>query len=206
MIKIRAIMNDKDSRLLDIFADDILIATVLKFFFRKSLSFPSRLDNLAEAKKWFNEMEKKRAKSYLLYLLSRRSYHSSELMKKLKKKLISDKTINEVMKEVGIYLDDKSWIKQKIEKEFARGCGPKTMQAKFFTKGVLIDHEEMDNILTFDRQKEMVVSLLKRKFLKRAFDPRQALSYLSRRGFSYKLIKEGLSIFHSEENLPENEP
>jgi SOS response regulatory protein OraA/RecX len=204
LIEIKTINNEKNNRLIDIFAGDALIASILKFFYRKYLPFPSFFDNLTEAKKWFQELEKKRTKSYLLYLLSKRNYHSSELRLKLKEKFISDQTIEKMLKEINLYLDDKRWTRLKIEKEFAKGYGPRVLKAKFFDKGIQIKPEEMENILTRARQKEKLIFLLT-KLLKRGFDQKKILSNLARRGFDYELVKEALSTFHLGETLLENE-
>jgi SOS response regulatory protein OraA/RecX len=184
MLKVES-FYDEDTQMLTLIIDDFVIAKIKKDFYKKKIDIPKNVNSIEEAKEWFSSLEKKRAKSYALYLLSKRSYHSSVFKNKLQQKLISKKTIEWVLKELKFYFDDESWVDRKVEKEIKKGFGPKMIRAKLQQKRIFLE----DMKISDDRQKETIKELLEKKFPKN-FDKRKAISFLLRRGFDYPCISE----------------
>ena len=61
----------------------------------------------------FDGYEYRRVKNYVLWRLSKQSYHSEQLSKLLRERLVQDKTIHHVITELqdAGYLDDEMWLK-----------------------------------------------------------------------------------------------
>lgn len=61
----------------------------------------------------FDAYESRRVKNYLLWLLSRQSYHSEQLGKMLRDRLVHEQTIHLVLTDLQTQgcLDDASWLK-----------------------------------------------------------------------------------------------
>lgn len=199
-MKIQGIDNERDKNILDLFVDDIYIGKLLKSFFVKYLSLPKNVNSIEEGRTWFYETERMRAKNYLLYLLSRYGYHSSQLRIKLKNKLISKIVTDDVLATVSPYLDDDRWVELKIKRYFMKGYGAKVIQFKLQSLGVFVDLDMVQSQFTEENQKEKVLLLLeKRSCLSEGiFNKQKAIAFLMRRGFDYDLIKECIFIFISQ--------
>lgn len=201
MIIIEAVDNEYDEKLLDLFAGELFLGKILKSFYKGLLPFPKEVKDLDEAKRWFYNLEKQKAKSYSLFLLSKRSLHSSQLKIRLKRKFISDKTINEILKDLIPYLDDDYWTLKRVAEEMEKGYGINAIRLRLQKKGVSIDPALLKERVDEKEQKKQILKLLKKRFADKKFDYRKAFFYLSSRGYEYSLIQEAVSIFHSSEIL-----
>lgn len=109
--------------------------------FGKKPSFP-------EATSWeewqtvFDLAEYKRVKNYVIWRLSSQSYHSEQLAKLLRDRLVQSKTIDRVLqefKESG-YLNDEMWLQtfmQSQQKRYSLRCIVSKLQAKGFSADTL---------------------------------------------------------------------
>lgn len=216
MIEVRVIDNQEDKTVLDVLADEEIIGKMLKVFYRKvKIPYPKVFENINEAKSFFYNFEKNRAKEYALFLLSRQSYHSTQLKAKLKSKLVSEVAMKKVIEELFHYLDDQGYIDTKIESEFKKGKGPLYIQSKLSLLGLFIDLQDIKSRISDKMQKERILSLIEKKFGAKEpqgrrgrsveFDPNKVRLFLARKGFDYQLINEVVAKFHLKENQLENE-
>ena len=58
MIKLKVVYNEIDRRVVEIFAEDIFIAKILKSFYIKKKPFPETFQSIEQARSWFLEFEK----------------------------------------------------------------------------------------------------------------------------------------------------
>ena len=140
---------------------------------------------------WFFEIEYKRAKSYSLYLLARKSYHSKDLKEKLLQKNLSKKAVEKTilfLQKIK-YLDDMDFIKRAIEKEHRKGYGQKYIFLKLSKKGLFLSSFEStySSLISDDMEQEMIKKLLKKK---KSLDFKKKANFFLRRGFEYQKIKE----------------
>lgn len=110
--------------------------------FGRKPAFPA-LSSADELQPVFDAFEHRRVKGYVLWRLSTQSYHSEQLAKLLRDRLVQDKTIERVLQEyrnMG-FLDDESWLQsfmrtqQKryslrfiLNKLYAKGLSSETIQ------------------------------------------------------------------------------
>lgn len=136
-----------------------------------------------------------------LSCLSRRSYHSLELQKKLKEKGVSEEEIPPVIEKLRRdgYLDDEAFEARFVESFCRKGKGPHLLQGALYEKGL---------ISLYSRLKEKVLQgkdgALEReiaKFRGDLTDPkekRRLILRLQRKGFD---IEEVLQVVKQGENV-----
>ncbi len=141
-----------------------------------------------EAKAFLHDNERKQAKTYACYLLSARSYASELLAKKLSEKGYSTVVVQETVQkltELGI-LQDEQWQQREVERELARGHGPRFVEAKWRAKG--LPAQVVRKYLTDEMQRDKVQQLWQK--LRKKSDRRKAIGFLARRGFDLDLIQQ----------------
>ena len=207
MFEIKVIDNEDDKNVYDVFADEVLIGKILKSFYKKKkISFPGKVKDLEEARGFFHDFEKARAKNYVLFLLSKQNYHSLQLKSKMREKLISEETIQKVLEEVFQYIDDKSYIEIKIEQEVKKGNSPLAIQKKLYSKGISLDLDIIKRKISKEILKDKIFSIIERKFAVNGnIDVKRAFIFLTRKGFEYQDIREVISKFHLKENQIEGD-
>lgn len=130
----------------------------------------------------FKNMDYAAAKKRAFWLLSRKSYHSEVLLKKLIDKGATCEVANQVIKDckrLG-FLDDK----QAILRELKRGYGPRAIEYKLH-----LSREEVRGCISKIMQKEKILELLPR------LGPKEkAFRTLQRKGFDIDLLIEIFSF------------
>lgn len=109
--------------------------------FGKNPSFPEA----ASWEEWqtiFDLAEYKRVKNYVIWRLSSQSYHSEQLAKLLRERLVQSKTIDRVLQEFqdSGYLDDGMWLQafmQSQQKRYSLRLILSKLQAKGFSPDTL---------------------------------------------------------------------
>jgi len=160
-----------------------------------------------ELDKLIYETEKQKAKDYAFRLLSYRMRARKEMIGRLQRKEFSDTVISDVMKELetlGLIDDEKFALAFASDKLRLGLKGKRLIFAELIKKG--IDRPEIENALNaIDELKEQeACKILIQKYHNRyrglsVFDKKQRLyALLTRRGFSYPIIKETLKIENNE--------
>lgn len=194
-MEVKLIQSDQNQRHLHIMAGDELIKTIDKSLYKKHLTNISHMTNIQEE---LEILEQKVALNYALFLLSRRSYSTFELKKKLKEKLISRAAIDLTLSKCEGYISDEELILSIIRVEAGRGKGERAIVEKL-VKRMGRNREEMaglveENYTTESRQAK-AIQLLKKKFPGcLTYETKaKALRHLVGRGFSYQIASEAVS-------------
>lgn len=159
-------------------------------FFKRELFLPKIFESKEELDQWFYSLEYSVAKSYLLFLLNRRDYLASELETKFKRKYISLKTIQKLIKEfkhLG-FIDDDRLISSYIEK-YKHKKSPREIQFLLGRKGI---GKEKFSELFIQSDEDQKTAIRKFALQKKNKDPKAVFAYLYRKGFSSQCIKEVL--------------
>jgi len=148
------------------------------------------------------KLEYEGARRYLLYCLSRKSYASTELKKKLKDRFVDDAIIQKVLQnchDLG-YLNDEYWIESYIKGQLARKRGSRAILAKLQTKGIPREKAEkaLEKLDSLSNRLERLKSLIHSKYhkysLKNHKEKQKVIASLIRRGFNYEEIIESLDL------------
>jgi regulatory protein len=155
-------------------------------FGKKPLFPPFKPDNLQEI---FDAYETRRVKSYLLWLLSRQSYHSDQLKKMLREKLVQPKTIDAALDNLqkGGYLDDEGWLKSFIGTQKKR-MGLPLIQAKLRAKGIRVNSVEFGIEDEGDAIRHLLETRYHSKDLSDFKIRQKVIASLMRKGFKYSSI------------------
>lgn len=147
---------------------------------------PFKPDNLQEI---FDAYETRRVKSYLLWLLSRQNYHSDQLKKTLREKLVQQKTIDEALDNLqkGGYLDDEAWLKSFIQTQKKR-VGLPLIRAKLKAKGIKVNMDEFEFEDDADAIKYLLETRYRSKDLSDFKIRQKVIASLMRKGFKYSSI------------------
>lgn len=209
-IQVRPHPNFKDRW--EIFLDDEKWREVHRSIFGKNFSLPETFED----KNWevfFESLEYKRVRGYVLWRLSSQNYHSEQLAKLLRERLVSPCLINQIIFEFCSkgFLDDELWLKNFI-KNRQKNESLKTILAKLYAKG--LSKESLDQISQRwkDPKKELeaIEKLLKGRYrskdLTQFKEKAKVVGSLLRKGFSYDLIqigfqRLGISVEFKNENL-----
>jgi regulatory protein len=174
-------IKSEDPRFLRLKLDGLFWREIYKPMFFKHLGFLSKCDDRSDFYRKWEEIEKKAAKEAALTLLSRKSYFSMELKKKLSLKKLSEPAIHFALQEcqrLG-YVNDEEEQKRFIEKEERLGRGPRLIALKLKARG-------MKGEVACDQQRA-ILRLLQTRFrkysLKNLQDRRKIFLALLRRGF-----------------------
>jgi regulatory protein len=161
-----------------------------------------------ELDKLIYEAEKQKAKDYAFRLLNYRMRARKEMIGRLQRKEFSDTVISDVMKELETLrlIDDEKFALAFASDRLNLGLkGKRLIFMELIKKGV--DTTEVKSVLNkIDELKEQeACKILIQKYHNRyrglsVFDKKQRLyALLTRRGFSYPIIKETLKIEETDE-------
>jgi len=141
---------------------------------------PKSFDSVELIHRWIEELERKLVRNRAYRLISARSYPSSLLRKKLLEKKYSETLCNEMVEELQRlgYVQDEEWARRLIEREFARGNGPRLIELKLKIKGV--SPSQVRQIITREMERKKI-----RELMKKGKTPQS----LVRKGFDYSLIE-----------------
>lgn len=159
-----------------------------------------RLPVCTEEGEWeriFQAFEYQRVKNYVLWRISSQSYHSQQLSKLLKERLIDAATIEKVIQECldQGFLNDQSWIESFIRVHRKRLALPailRKLQAKGITREILQTIQEECQDVAADKTAidHLLQTRYRSKDLKQIKDRQKVIGALLRKGFSYELIQQ----------------
>lgn len=148
----------------------------------------------------FDGYEHRRVKNYVLWRLSKQSYHSEQLSKMLRERLVQEKTIHSVLKELqeSGYLDDEAWLKAFVRSQQKR-YGLPLILSKLRMKGLsaqTLQHLSEDRSNPEDELDAIRHLLQTRYRLKDLADYKtrqKVFASLVRKGFSFDQVKAALA-------------
>ena len=166
--------------------------------FRKKMidkSFSSKEEFL----KWFEDLEEKVAKQAALRLLAMRDYPSTLLEEKLMQKGISQKAACRIIEDFTSqgFVNDEEWVLRFIQREFAKGVGPKEIEVKLWEKKIAKDRvaDLVNTMITFEDQTEKIESLFRTKYF--GTPQEKVISSLEKKGFDLSVILHVANTFTS---------
>lgn len=147
----------------------------------------------------FNQYEYKRVKGYLLWLLSKQSYHSEQLSKMLRERLVQPETIRSALKELqdAGYLDDDSWLNTFLKAQ-KRRYGLPHILAKLRLKGFssITLQSIQENWSDHEEEKGAIEHLLQTRYRTKDLSDyktrQKVIASLMRKGFTYDCIKSAM--------------
>lgn len=151
----------------------------------------------------FDAYEYRRVKSYVLWRLSKQSYHSEHLSKQLRERLVQEKTIQVVLKglqDAG-YLDDDIWLKSFLRSQQKR-YGLPMILSKLRIKGLSSETLQQIDVDWGEPEEELqaIRHLLQTRYHKKDladYKTRQkVIAALMRKGFSYEKVKDAMNLSH----------
>lgn len=176
------IRSKMDPNFLELKEEDTVLQEVEIHFPLKFLK--SSFATQEEALLWLKEIEQKLCKQRAYFLISKRSYSSISLLKKLEEKGFNSKICGEIVQELidlG-YIQDEDYFAHWIRSELKRGYGPKMIIWRGKVKG--ISEEMVKKVITDEMQKEVVEKI----YLKMKKDKKKTLQVLYRKGFDLDLL------------------
>ncbi len=149
----------------------------------------------------FSLLEGKIARRYCIYLLSKRSFLSSDLETKLTAKGISSNTSKAVIQycsEKG-FLDDSQEIKRLVAKELKKGLSAKAVLYKLrakkrIDKNTLRNHLEESGASDFDILRKWLIKNAKKINRDDRMEMRKLAAKLCQKGFSADLVFRTLAL------------
>lgn len=207
-MKISYSKDSQNPQTFDIYLDNIWVkkvhAAIFSQKYMENLCQKQCQDNWEE---YFQKIEYKRSKYYALLLLNKKSLSLQELSKRLKERLVSHKTLEEVLEylqQLG-YINDKNLSENVVNlASNLSKIGPARIYQKLKKKG--IDGQIIQNSLaTFDEnaQKKVLLDLLKTRYkrynLQNLKDRQKVWRSLIRKGFSTSTISSFIQDFLSNE-------
>lgn len=149
----------------------------------------------------FDELEYRRAKNYVLWRLSVQSYHSEQIVKLLRERLVQKKTIKKTIEEcmqMGLF-DDRAWLQSFLSRE-QKKHSLRALSVKLRSKGLSEETlegigEEWNNP---EKELEAIKTLCKTRYrsvdMSSYKDRQKVINALLRRGYSWELIQSSLVI------------
>jgi SOS response regulatory protein OraA/RecX len=150
------------------------------FFPLKALPSDS-FASVEEALDWLLQKERKMAKNYALYWLARQSLASTIISQKLQAKGYRAQVCAEVIEACQAYFSDEEYWIRIVEKELAKGYGPRWIAWKWRAKG--LPQSIVDKVATSERQRGAM-----QRIKSKHKDPKKAFRALMQRGFSPDVI------------------
>lgn len=166
-------------------------------------AFPNQIDTLEEWEDLFRLLEIQNTKKYVLKRLAERPFHSAELTKSLRERLVSDQTIDLVIEEylqMG-YLNDVEWVDSFIRGHLRKRHSLQTIAWKMQARGVPADiaKQATQELKDPEAEKESIRYLLSTRYRSRNLldrrDKEKVISSLMRKGFSFDSIKYAILNF-----------
>lgn len=186
------------SSILTIFWDGEPWREIHTSVFGRRPQLPQNCQNFDEFKTQFFEFEYRQAKNYCLRRLSLQAMLSTALTRALKDRLISEKTIQQVISELNDqgFLNDQEWSASFVRTQTSRKVGPRAIAQKLASKGIKGDvlDTALEKSWDCDTQKKLILSLLKSRYAKRNLndfkEKQKVIASLVRKGFDFSIILE----------------
>lgn len=182
-----------------VFCDGVPWRDLHVSIFGRKPSFP-RCHSIEEFTELFTAFEHSQVKNYALRRLSMQAMLSAALAKALKERLVPERVIEGVIKELIElrFLNDEEWTASFVRSQAARKMGPRAIAQKLFHKGV--KGKELEKALEhswgMDEQKSLIRGLLQKKYAKRNLEDykerQKVVAALVRKGFEFSAILESI--------------
>ena len=182
---------------------------VHRTIFGKNPRFPSsnEMQRGADLQSSFDAYEYSRAKGYILWRLSAQSYHSDQLVKSLKERLVQDHTIDRLMREfhdLGVF-DDEAWLQNFLRSQLKR-CGKRAIIAKLYAKGISAENIRKLMVERNDPDEELcaIQHLLNTRYRNKDFrqvkERQKVFAALVRKGYAIEQVTRGINTLKATEH------
>lgn len=169
--------------------------------FGKTPSFPSCVTR-TEWKEVFEKCEYQRVKNYVIWRLSTQPYHSQQLQKLLRERLVCQQTITKVIGEClsSGYLDDEAWIESFMRNQQKKN-GLRSILLKLQAKGLTAEavQEIRSNWNRPEEEKEAIAHLLRTRYRNKNLndfrEKQKVFASLMRKGYAFEQIQAALEGF-----------
>lgn len=197
-MKVEIIPKPGRKEIFSIFIEEEFWKEIHTSIFGRQPSF-SDCSSVLEWPAIFAKKEYERVRNYVLWRLSSQNYHSAQLSKLLKERLVTARTIEMVISEFQDkgFLNDQAWIESFIRSQRKRLGLPAVMR-KLQAKG--ISNEELRDIQAEwrDPEEELrnIAKLLQTRYrskdLSQLKEKQKVIASLMRKGFAYELIQQSI--------------
>jgi SOS response regulatory protein OraA/RecX len=172
--------------------------------FETKFCIPLEHQVLSDLEDWFQQAELRGAKKIILAKLAFKNYSSTELRTVLTRLIVSESSINIVLKECETlgYLDDQDWIDRFIKRHCERKVGPRLIAAKLRAKGIKEEEitQAFQNNQLLSKEASQIAGLIERRYSKEDLTNfhtrRKAFAALMRKGFHPHEILEALDKYN----------
>ena len=180
----------------EIFINEEKWREVHRAIFGRKPAFPP-LESLEELPVIFDAFEYRRVKGYVLWRLSTQSYHSEQLAKLLKERLVQNQTITRVLQEymdIG-FLNDEMWL-QTFMRSHQKRYSLRLILSKLHAKGLSSEtvQEVAKNWKDPEVEFHALQHLLQTRYRNKDFSQREikqkVIAALARKGYSFSQIQE----------------
>jgi regulatory protein len=161
---------------------------------------PPKVSTLEEWGDAFNVWEYRSAKRYVIWRLSKQSYHSENLSKMLRERLVQGQTIKAIIDELISqgFIDDEAWVASFVRSQSKR-CGLRVIQQKLRAKGISTDTSSfVDDSAAAEN--DAILHLLNTRYRKKDLsqpkEKQKVIASLMRKGFQYQQIVAALQDRH----------
>lgn len=163
---------------------------------------PSQIDSLQAWEDLFDTLEYQQTKRYVLKRLAERPFHTAELSKCLRERLVRGNTIDRVIGECveSGYLNDKEWVDLFIQGHLRRRHSLRLIAQKMQSRGISSSEakEAVSQKKDPESEKESIRYLLTTRYRSRNLQNRQdrekVIASLICKGFDYQSIKEAMRV------------
>ncbi len=153
----------------------------------------------AEWKEVFEKWEYQRVKNYVIWRLSNQPYHSQQLHKLLRERLVCQQTISKVIDEClsSGYLDDETWIESFMRSQKKKN-GLRSILLKLQAKGLTAEtlQEIRSNWNCPEEEKGAIAYLLRTRYRNKNLndfrEKQKVIASLMRKGYAFEQIQAAL--------------
>lgn len=188
----------------DIIIDGVKWREVHRTIFGAKPIFPTLHDE-SELQSAFDAYEYRRVKNYVIWRLSKQSYHSEQLAKLLRDRLVQPKTIKQILlesKEKGL-LNDEVWLSAFLQSHLKR-YGLPYILSKLKAKG--LSSETLQKLAyeskNPEQELEAIENLIRTRYKKKDFsqfkEKQKVIAALARKGYHFEQIKAVFSKLYVE--------
>jgi regulatory protein len=195
-MQIRTGPLDKFKKTYQLFLDDDLWETVHVSIFGNRPNF-GEVQSVEELNEKFTSLEFKGAKNFVLRRLTQKNYHSAELEKALKVRLVSPGVISQILEDfirLG-YLNDEAWLSSFVRSLRLQKFGFNSILLKLRRKGISDDvahqviQEIKENELEEGNEQASIQKLLETRYKNRDLSIRKerdkVIAALVRKGYQF---------------------
>jgi SOS response regulatory protein OraA/RecX len=172
---------------------------------------PDICSSLEELSKIYTDLEYKGAKICAYKRLAAQNQCSSDLLKYLMAKLVSEETAKKIVEELQKlgYVDDPAWIESFIRQQQQRKMSRRAIAYKLKAKGFLQDQMEslLQKYVGEDSEIKMIISLINKRYLSKDLtdyhQKGKVIAALLRKGFTLQPILEALEQTRDQDGARE---